>query len=437
MNARPTNRSGNATFPASRPPSRRIFLKKGVSIAVGLSVPCFVPCGVLAGPGRPGANDRVHIGVIACGARAEYLIKNMPPAGRVVAICDCDTPKMDGLLRRSGGPEWATYQDFRNMIDRQKMDAVIVATVDHARVLASILACQAGMDVYAEKPLTLTIGEGQALIRAVRKYKRILQVGTQQRSMEPNHWAVEKIRRGAIGKVKTVLARQYKSPFFYKSLPREPVPAGLDWDLWSGQAPMHPYNHQLQKKLKGWQGWPQWRDYSGGDVTLHGAHAADQIQFTLGKDDTDPVEIWPVSTGRDALIRMRYEDGTEIRFERDFGVHWGAVFVGEDGQKIEINRGTVKSNPKELTRDAPPPSGGNANPHLQNWLDCIKTREDPIAPVEAGHRAINLCHFINICRELGRKLRWDPRREEFLGDDEANALIHRSRRKGYELPDLG
>jgi predicted dehydrogenase len=207
--------------------SRRQFVKQSAAMVAGLSVPHFVPSSALAKPGKPGANDRIHIGVIAAGARSEYLVKNLPPAGQIVAICDCNSAKMDGLLQRSGKPKWKTYRDIRKMIDQHKMDAVIVATIDHARVLASILACQAGLDVYAEKPLTLTIGEGQALVRAVRKYNRILQVGTRQRSMEPNHWAVEKIRDGAIGKVKTVLARQYKSPFFYKNLPRENIPAGL------------------------------------------------------------------------------------------------------------------------------------------------------------------------------------------------------------------
>ena len=160
------------------------------------------------------------------------------------------------------------------------------------------------------------------------------------------------------------------------------------------------------------------------------------IKFN-GKDDTNPVEIWPVSEGHDALIRMKYEDGTEIRFERELGVKWGAIFVGEDGQKIEINRGTVKSNPQELVADAPENAGFKAVSHMQNWLDCIKTREDPIAPVEAGHRAVNLCHFINICRELGRKLQWDPVKEEFIGDEEADVLVHRPRRNGFELSDLG
>ena len=416
--------------------SRRQFIKHTATAAAGLAIPYFVPSSALAAPGKPGANDRVHIGVIGSGARGNHLIKYLPAEGQVVAICDCNLTKMEQLQEGHSNTSWTTYQDYREMIDKQKMDAVIVATVDHARVLASILACQAGLDVYAEKPLTLTIGEGQALIRAVRKYKRVLQVGTHQRSVQPNRWGVEQIRGGAIGKVHTVLARQYKSPFAYETMQQEQIPEGLDWDLWSGQAPLYPYHHRLQTKLKDWQGWPQWRDYSGGDVTLHGAHAADQIQFTLGKDDTGPVEIWPISEGPDALIRMKYEDGTEVRFERDFGIRWGAVFVGEDNQKIEINRGTVKGNPKELVADAPEVAGNLAEPHMQNWIDCIKSREDPIAPVEAGHRAVNLCHLINICRQLGRKLHWNPHTEQFAGDEQANALIHRPRRKGYELPDL-
>jgi hypothetical protein len=171
-------------------------------------------------------------------------------------------------------------------------------------------------------------------------------------------------------------------------------------------------------------------------VTLHGAHAADQIQNALGKDHTGPVEIWPTSDGPEAQVRMRYADGTVIRFERDFGIWWGAVFVGEKG-KIEINRGRIAANPPELIKGAPKTSGGDASPHLENWLDCIKTRRQPIADVLAGHRAVNLCHLINICRETGRKIQWDPEKEVFPNDDEAVALMDRPRRNGFDLPNLG
>ena len=275
----------------------------------------------------------------------------MPAAGRVVALCDCYEKQMELALKNNGSPKWSTYQDYRRMIDQENLDAVIVATTDQNRVLACVLACQAGLDLYAEKPLTLTIAEGQSLIQAVRKYGRVCQVGTHQRSMQPNRFAADLIREGAIGKVHTVLARQYKAPKKYTGMPEEAVPKGLDWDLWSGPAPVRPYNQWLHLKMDMYQGWAQWHDYSGGDVTLHGAHAADQIQNTLGKDGTGPVEIWPTSEGPDGQVRMRYEDGTTIRFERDFGIWWGAVFVGEKG-KIEINRGKIASNPPNLLEGA-------------------------------------------------------------------------------------
>jgi predicted dehydrogenase len=416
--------------------SRRRFIALGTAAAASVAVPTLIPSNVLAGPGRPGANDRVIVGLIGAGGRGEHLARCMPAEGRVVSICDCYTKQMDLAIAKNAAAKWAPYQDYRKMIDAENLDAVVVATTDQNRVLACIRVCQAGLDLYAEKPLTLTVAEGRALVAAVRKFDRVCQVGTHQRLMEPNRFAVDLIRGGAIGKVHTVLARQYKAPKRYMGLPREQLPAGLDWDLWSGQAPLHPYHHTLQEKMQGYQGWAQWRDYSGGDVTLHGAHAADQIQNTLGKDQTGPVEIWPTSEGPDAQVRMRYADGTVVRFERDFGIWWGAVFIGEKG-KIEINRGRIAANPSELIKDAPPTSGGDAVPHLLNWLECVKTRRKPVADVEIGHRAVNLCHLINICREVGRKIDWDPERETFASDKAAESLLERDRRSGYDLPDLG
>ena len=379
------------------------------------------------------ANERVHIGIIGTGGRGSHLARHMPPTGQVIAVSDCVLQQMERAQARTPDRVWAKHQDYRRMLDKEKLDAVVVATTDQNRVLASVLACQAGLDVYAEKPLTLTIAEGKTLVQAVRRYNRVCQVGTHQRSMQPNQWGVDLIRGGAIGKIHTVNARQYKAPIRHGGLNEEPIPEGLDWNLWTGPAAMHPYHHRLQERLDDYQGWAQWWDYSGGDVTLHGAHAADQIQNTLGKDETGPVEIWPTGPGDDAEVTMKYADGTLVRFERDEGVKWGAVFIGDKG-KIEINRGRVASNPKEIVASAPESSGGAAEPHLQNWLDCIKTREKPIADVETGHRAVNLCHLINICRELGRKIRWNPHREEFVDDPAANALLDRPRRQGFELP---
>ena len=415
--------------------SRRGFLKRLAATAPVAAFPMIIPASVLGREGNVAANERVHIGIIGTGGRGSHLANCMPKTGRVVAISDCVLKHMEQAQARNPDSVWSKYQDYRQMLDNEKLDAVVVATTDQNRVLASVLACQAGLDVYAEKPLTLTIAEGKTLVKAVRKYNRVCQVGTHQRSMQPNRWGVDLVRGGAIGKVHTVLAHQYKAPKRYGDLSEEPIPKGLDWNLWTGPATMHPYHHRLQEKLAGYQGWAQWWDYSGGDVTLHGAHAADQIQNALGKDDTGPVEIWPTSGGLDAEVRMQYADGTIVRFERDEGVKWGAVFIGDKG-KIEINRGRVASNPQELVAGAPESAGGTAEPHLQNWLDCIKTRQKPIADVETGHRAVNLCHLVNICRELGRKVHWNPDGEEFVDDAAANALLDRPRREGFELPRL-
>jgi hypothetical protein len=186
----------------------------------------------------------------------------------------------------------------------------------------------------------------------------------------------------------------------------------------------------------------QWRDYSGGEMTNWGAHGVDQIQWALGKDDTGPTELWP--DGEKGIVAMKYADGTRVRFERDGAPMGGAVFFGADC-KMEINRNRFATNPAGFVIDPPDPAvqdstwegpGWIARPHIQNWLDSIKSRKLPNADVEIGHRSVTICHLLNITRELNRKLRWDPEKEQFIGDDEANALLDRPRREGFELPEV-
>jgi predicted dehydrogenase len=265
----------------------------------------------------------------------------------------------------------------------------------------------------------------------------VFQVGTQQRTMEINRFCCEFIRDGKIGAIKYVSAVNYPGPRRYESLPEEPVPATDDWNAWCGPTELRPFNQQLQF------GWMQWWDYSGGEMTNWGAHGVDQIQWALGKDDTGPTELWPESPGVSGIVSMRYADGTQVRFERDpsKGPMGGAVFTGAEC-KMEINRNLYRTNPKDFVKDAPDAAvqqkwegeGWIARPHIQNWLDCIKSRRRPNADVEIGHRSITICHLVNITRELGRKLRWDPAAERFVGDDEANKLLDRPRRAGFELP---
>ena len=415
--------------------SRRRFLKRSTLLAAGAAAPCFVPASALAAPDQPGANDRVVIGFVGTGGRARQLMDHVPADGRIVAICDCYRQRCIETLQQKG-TSWKTYQDYRRMFDEENLDAVVVATPDHARVLPCIHACQAELDVYAEKPLTLTIAEGRVLVDAARKYKRVFQVGSQQRTMAMNRFACELVRSGGIGKLHTVLGVNYPGPRQYTGLPEQPIPEGLDWDRWCAQTPLRPYNPQLQF------GWMGWRAYSGGEMTNWGAHGLDQVQWALGMSESGPVEIWPVTEGPNGKVSMRYANGVILRLELEQGPMGGAIFVG-DQAKIEINRNKFTTNPPDLIKDPPEPAtaeiwegpGWIARPHIQNWLDCVKTREKPNADVEIGHRSISVCHLANIAREVGRKLRWDPETETFPGDDEANCYLDRPKRKGYEIPD--
>ncbi|NMC20534.1 MAG: Gfo/Idh/MocA family oxidoreductase [Thermogutta sp.] len=422
------------------PTERRAFLRVAAMSAAASAVPMWIPRSVLGEGPRPGANDRITVGVIGTGGRSNLLIDQLPEQGQILALCDCFLARADDTNAKKGGGKWAVYQDHRQLLDRKDIDAVIVGTPDHARVYVCIHACQAGKDIYAEKPLTLCIGEGRALVRAVRKYQRVFQVGSQQRSMAMNRLACEFIRSGKLGKIRVVQGVNYPGPKFPPELPEEQKPQDLDWDRWLNQAPLRPYNKQLH------YGWMAWWDYSGGEMTNWGAHGLDQVQWALGKDGTGPVDIRPQGPAKDmnAPVHMKYDDGTPLRLELSAAPMGGAVFSGENG-RIEINRNKFTCNPPDLIRDLPPQEEidkwrdevalWQAKYHMENWMDCMRTRELPVADVEIGHRSISISHLANIARYLGRRLQWDPAREVFLGDDEADALVLRPRRAGYELPE--
>jgi predicted dehydrogenase len=415
--------------------SRRRFLAASAATASAVSAPWIVPRSVLGAPDQPPPSEQVVIGFIGTGSRARQLMDHVPAGGRIVALSDCYLKRAEEAAKEKNRADWKIYHDYRAMIDAEKLDAAMVATPDHGRVLPCIRAVLAGLDVYAEKPLTAYIAEGRALVNAVRKHNRVFQVGSQQRTMEVNRFACEFVRNGGLGKVHTVLGLNYSGPRLYTGLPEEAVPEGDNWDVWCGPTELRPFNSQLQFA------WMQWRDYSGGEMTNWGAHGIDQVQWALGTSETGPVELWPESEGPNGKVSMKYANGVTLKLELSRGPEGGAIFIGEKG-KMEINRNKFVTNPKELVSDPPKPAvaeiwegpGWIARPHIQNWLDCIKTRSRPNADVEIGHRSISVCHLANICREAGRKLQWDPAKEQFVGDDEANKLVDRPRRKGYELP---
>lgn len=407
--------------------SRRGFLKVAAA-----AFPAVIPRRVF------GASDRITVGVIGAGNRGNLLMDQLPPPGEIVALADCDLQRCEEAAAKRQ-KKWDLYQDYRRILDRKDIDTVIVATHDHGRVLPAIHACQAGKDVYAEKPLTLCIAEGRVLVNAVRKYKRVFQVGTQQRSMEMNQIACRLVREGGLGKIQLVQGVNYPSSApVPDGLPGDPVPEKLNWDAWLGQAPMRPYSRKLQS------GWMSWRDYAGGEMTNWGAHGLDQIQMALGTDHSGPVELWPLEWPRGA-IGMRYANDVTVHLELPpkGDLMGGARFIGEKGS-IDIWRNNFKIDAPGLKLDLPPQEEiekwhdkralWQARYHMGFWLECIPDRKLPNADVEIGHRSVSVSHLANITRLLNRKLRWNPEQEVFLDDAEANRWVDRPRRKGYELP---
>ncbi len=463
--------------------SRREFLHRSATAgAVAVAAPYFIPSGVLAANGQPGANDRIGIGVIGPGRQGGGLLASAGGSklARIVAIADVNLPR----ARQAAAKYKAeAYKDYRQLLERKDVDAVITATPEHWRALTCIHACQAGKDVYAEKPMTLTIREGRLMVEATRKYGRVFQCGSQQRSQIQNHVGCHLVRSGLVGKIAKVIAYNYQSPWEC-GLPAQPAPEGLDWDLWCGPTEPAPFHAELYIP-RGKPGWLSFRPYSGGEMTGWGAHGFDQIQCALGMDNTGPVEVWvgegkfepPTYTAPESSDRgnklcavpkvfFRYANGTEVELAN--GPRGGGVFIGEKG-KITIDRGICKSDPAELVAgplakaivelkeqakarthsvadpDAPPPPSAGAEMsaaplpplnggHMQNWFDCIRSREKPIADVEIGHRSSTVCHLGNIARWTGKKLAWDPVKERFDAD-EANKYLDRARRKPYELPE--
>ena len=423
---------------------------------------------------------RLRVGIIGTGVRGKYLIGNLPPAARVVAICDCAQSRMADTLRPRGefaevldtfknadAKDCRRYQDYRRMIDREKLDAVVISTPDHHHALAAMTALDAGLDVYLEKPMTLTIREGRLIADKVKATGRVLQVGSQQRSMELNRFACEFVRSGGLGKITLVELPNYPGPIADPAYDAEPVPDGLDWDMFLGPTPFIAYNRHLWVKDEfnvgklPWRGWDLFRRFSGHMMTNWGAHNVDMLQYALGRDASGPVSvravrpasvaaIWkewdhktPAPTSPDDRrfwpVEMRYADGVLVRFA---GGNSALRIRGERGT-MTISRNRYEVDPPDLVKDGPDPklaanwagSGNVARPHIKNWLDRVRDRKSPVATAEIGHRTATVCHLANIARELARPLAWDPAREQFVDDKDARSELDRPRRRGFELPE--
>jgi predicted dehydrogenase len=444
---------------AKRRISRRTFLTHSQVALTAVAAPMILPSGVLAAPGKPGANDRIQVGYIGCGRRANDLYR-LPEEGQLVALADLYRPRLEKLGKRFNGA--VLYDDYHEMLASDAVDAVVIATPDHWHAKPSIDACRAGKDIYCEKPLTLTIDEGKQMVRAVRENGRIAQTGSQQRTMVSCREGIQRILDGELGTIKTVHTANLPSPWECE-LSEESVPGGLQWDKWCGQAAPRGYHPQLFAPRGAGKsytdgrpyGWISYRPYSGGEMTGWGAHGLDMIQWALAMSQSGPVEVWPEPVGEGKLsfqgrplkgenpwpeaaklacpVVFRYANGVTVRLDGK-GHAGGGFFVGSEGS-MNITRGVYemkRNGEKDKTRVTEPKGRADTREHLRNWLQCIRTREMPNAEMEIGHRSTTMCHLGNIARWTGRKLTWDPVKEAFVDDADANGYLKRLQRAGYE-----
>ncbi|MBN1509568.1 MAG: Gfo/Idh/MocA family oxidoreductase [Sedimentisphaerales bacterium] len=422
--------------------NRRDFLRTAAGAAAAMTFPCVVPSSVL---GAQAPSNRIVLGFIACGKQSQHLMRSFlnSPGTQVVAACDVDRLKLErsskGIVekhyadRKEGSHKGcAAYGDFRDLLARSDIDAVVISTPDHWHAVTVIESCKAGKDIYCEKPLSQTIQEARAMVNAVRLYNRVLQTGSMQRSSREFRFACELVRNGYIGDIQHVTIG-VGGPPEDKPLPAEPVPDYLDWDMWVGPAMWRPYNNDLAPHIS-FDGFPNWRYnsyYGGGAMTDWGAHHFDIAQWALGMDGTGPVEIIPPDGKDYKVLTYRYANGIPMTRDNANGI----LFEGTQG-KVEVNRGYLKTWPDTLKDQVIGPDQTHlydSKNHYTDWLDAVRKRSRPICDIEVGASSVTVCHLGNIAYKLQRSLKWDPKREVFVGDEEANRLLSRATRSPWHL----
>jgi predicted dehydrogenase len=414
--------------------NRRRFIKTTAAASTLWAVPYYIPSSAF------GANETILTGHIGVGGQGNGNLRRF--SKHAVAICDVDKDRLAKAVKsaESRGRSCVGYGDYRELLDRKDIDAVVVSTPDHWHALASIHACQAGKDVYCEKPLTLTIGEGRQMADAARANKRIIQTGSQQRSAGNFRKACELVRSGKIGKLKTVLVGIPGANHPGEPGPNSDPPSSLDYDFWLGPAPLRPYNvKRVHYNFRFF-----W-DYSGGQMTNWGAHHIDIAHWGMGMDASGPLSVegtgvfhpkgWHEVT-ESCHITYKYPGGvTMIVGQGKKEVPSGTTFIGSEGT-IHVNRGKLSSTPGDIIKQELGTDDVhlyNSANHHANFLDCIKTRKQPICNVEVGHRSATACHLGNLAVRLGRKLNWDAEKEDFVDDKEASAIRTRPYREPYTV----
>jgi predicted dehydrogenase len=450
-------------------------MKGGALGAAALSLPAWFVEETLAqspAPRPSAANDRPGIALIGCGGQGTNDAKLASRFGDVVAICDVDDHHVaDAALEF---PKAKRHRDFRDAVAQKDVDVVVVGTPDHWHTLVNIHAMRQGKDVYSEKPLTLTIDEGKHLVEVARQTKRVFQTGSQQRSSREFRLACEVVRNGRIGKLRHVLVGLPAGPRG-GPIEKQPVPEWLNWDLWQGQAPAVDY---VPQRCHG--SFRYWYEYSEGTITDWGAHHFDIAHWGLGADRGGPLSVFGrelsdyivdgYTTPSDFFIEYEYPNDVRLscvstRNGEGAGHMWrgrrrgaggapaeepprvearqrkgnlenGVWFEGADGW-VFVTRGRVEASGPEILNDPLPPGAERlyaSDDHMGNFFECVKSRKQPICEAEIGHRSVSAAHLGAISIRLGRKLKWDPAKEQFVGDAEADKMLSREMREpwGYD-----
>jgi predicted dehydrogenase len=360
------------------------------------------------------------------GTQNRHLTGNIlrRPQCQVVAVCDVDRSRREAAQKtveeryatQSGKDKYAgctAYNDFRALIARRDIDAVVIATPDHWHALISIAAANAGKDIYCEKPLCQSVHEARAMVNAVRRNRRVFQTGSMQRSMTEFRRACELARNGKLGRIYEIEVA-VGGPSVWCDLPAESTEAGLDWNLWLGPTPLRPYHSELSPRgvHKHFPNWRRYVEFGGGMVTDWGAHHFDIAQWALGMDDSGPMEVIPPSDPRATHgVRLVYANGTEVVHRNGNGV----TIHGSLG-KVHVNRGKFQTTPELLEEWRAAPGDVrlySSNDHIGDWLNSIETRVPPICDVEGGARTVTVCHLVNLAYHHQERMRWDPVAGEF------------------------
>ena len=428
---------------------RRLFKAAGAAAAAAVIGPYIVPASARGAERIPSPSDRITMGFIGVGGRGSGLLSNFLGIkdAQVLALCDVKKPARDGaragVNKHYRNESAAAYVDFRELVARSDIDAVVVASTDHWHVLHALAAVRAGKDVYCEKPLGLSVEQDIALRDAVQRYGRVFQFGTQERSSWSTRQACEIVQNGWIGKVHTIKVgtRWSSSSGNYRA---KPVPPEIDYDRWLGPAPLEPYCDERVSNSH----WFHIGDYSLGFIAGCGIHTIDMATWGNGTDLTGPVEV--EGTGdfpRDGLcdaatawnVNLKFANGVAMNFTDGRKNPLGVRFEGPDGWVFVLERhlgGTYNAEPKSLMKRPLGPGDIHlpvSNHHQENFIECCKSRARTVAPIEVAVRSDTLCQLSNIAMRLGRKVKWDPEKEDFVGDAEASRWLTRPMRSPWHL----